>query len=36
MGLPTAQHLPSMNFPISSGEEKIAAARFPCHNLIDS
>src|SRR5260370_18826977 len=29
MGLPTAQHLLSMNFPISSGEEKIAAARSP-------
>jgi len=28
-GLPTAQHFLSMNFPISSGEEKIAAARSP-------
>jgi hypothetical protein len=29
MGLPTAQHLLSMNFAISSGEEKVAAARSP-------
>src|SRR5260221_4062755 len=29
MGLPTAQHLLSMNFAISSGEEKVTAARSP-------
>jgi hypothetical protein len=29
MRLPTAQHLLSMNFAISSGEEKVAAARSP-------